>query len=270
MGEADLTERGRVAGEGAEAARARDRSLVIEVKDLEVGWGDVVLLRGVTFDVRRGEVFAVLGGSGCGKSTLLRYLVGLEEITKGEVFVAGRRNVDLDAGLPPFGVMFQGGALFGSSTVGENVELPLEEWTDLPEDAITAIAKAKLRLVGLEGAYEKFPSELSGGMRQRAAIARALALDPKLLFLDEPNAGLDPISSAEIDDLIETLNETLGVTVVLVTHVIESIFRIVDQCIMLHPEAQGIIARGEPRELAESADRRVSEFLRRTTAASTG
>lgn len=248
---------------GAGVEDGRDATSLIQVKELTVGWGDVVLLKDVTFDVLRGEIFAILGPSGCGKSTLLRYIVGLEPIEKGEVLVAGRRNIDLDAGLPPFGIMYQGGALFGSSTVGENVELPLEEWTDLPPDAITAIAKARLRLVGLGGAYEKFPNELSGGMRQRAAIARSLALEPELVFLDEPGADLDPITASEIDDLIVTLNEALGLTVVVVSHELESIFRIVDRCIMLDRESKGIIATGAPHELAASDDPRVSKFFHR-------
>lgn len=246
---------------GARNGGAPVPSPIIQVNDLTVGWGDVVVSRDVTFDVRRGEIFAILGGSGCGKSTLLRYLVGLEPITKGEVIVAGNRNVDLEAGLPPFGVMFQGGALFSSSTVGENIELPLEEWTDLPADAVTAIAKVKLRLVGLERAYARFPSELSGGMRQRAALARALSLEPELVFLDEPTANLDPITSAEIAGLIEALRRTLGLTVVVVTHDLDTIFRLVDRCIMLDKEAKTMIAAGDPRELEKSPDRRVSEFF---------
>lgn len=250
-------------GAGASGEDRQDATPIIQVKELTVGWGDVVLLKDVTFDVRRGEIFAILGPSGCGKSTLLRYIVGLEPIEVGEVLVAGRRNIDLDAGLPPFGIMYQGGALFGSSTVGENVELPLEEWTDLPPDAITAIAKARLRLVGLGGAYDKFPSELSGGMRQRAAIARSLALEPKLVFLDEPSADLDPITASEIEDLIVTLNESLGLTVVVVTHELETIFRIVHRSIMLDRESKGIIATGAPHELAESDDPRVSKFFDR-------
>lgn len=236
---------------------------IIDVKDLTMGWGDVVLQERLTFQVGRGEIFAILGGSGCGKSTLLRYLIGLEPVTKGEVTVAGRPEIDLDAGLPPFGVMFQQGALFGSSTVGENVELPLEEWTDLAPDAIAAIARAKLRLVGLDGAYDKFPSELSGGMKKRAAIARALALEPELVFFDEPSAGLDPITSAELDDLILTLNRSLGLTVVIVTHELESIFRIVTRCIMLDKASKSMIADGDPRELAKSADPRISDFFNR-------
>jgi phospholipid/cholesterol/gamma-HCH transport system ATP-binding protein len=237
---------------------------IIKVERLTMGWGDVVLQKDMSFEVKRGEIFAVLGGSGCGKSTLLRYLIGLEPITQGgTVCVAGRTDIDLDEGLPPYGVMFQGGALFGSLTVGENVELPLEEWTDLAPDAIAAIARAKLKLVGLEAAYDKFPAELSGGMKKRAAIARALALDPELVFLDEPSAGLDPITSSELDDLILTLNASMGLTVVLVTHELASIFKIASRGIMLDRESKSIIANGPPKELAESDDPRVRKFFHR-------
>lgn len=241
---------------------------IIEVRGLTMGWDDVVLQQDLTFDVKRGEIFAILGGSGCGKSTLLRYLIGLEPISKGgSVSVAGRTDIDLDDGLPPYGVMFQAGALFGSSTVGENVELPLEEWTDLAPDAIAAIARAKLKLVGLDGAYDKFPSELSGGMKKRAAIARALALEPELVFLDEPSAGLDPVTSSELDDLILTLNRSLGLTVVIVTHELESIFKIVSRAIMLDKASKSLIADGAPKELARSDDRRVSDFFHRRSGA---
>ena len=243
-----------------------DARSIIEVRDLTMGWGDVVLQENLTFDVKEGEVFGILGGSGSGKSTLLRFLIGLEPVTKGAVKIDGVEEIDLGGSKPPFGVMFQAGALFGSSTVGENVELPLEEWTDLPPDAITAVAKAKLRLVGLDGAYGKFPSELSGGMKKRAAIARALALEPRLVFLDEPSAGLDPITSAELDELISTLNESLGLTVVIVTHELESIFRIVDRAIMLDKESRSIIADGSPHVLAKSEDPRVSAFFNRRSA----
>jgi phospholipid/cholesterol/gamma-HCH transport system ATP-binding protein len=159
--------------------------------------------------------------------------------------------------------MFQAGALFGSLTVAENIALPLEEHTELPADAIAAIAKAKLRLVGLEGAADKFPNELSGGMKKRAAIARALALEPNIVFLDEPSAGLDPITSAELDDLIKALNESLGLTVVLVSHELESIFNIAHRVIMLDKQSKSIIADGDPRELRNSDDERVSDFFNR-------
>lgn len=238
---------------------------IVDVRHLRVGWGDTVLLQDLTFQVGKGEVFAVLGGSGAGKSTLLRFLVGLEHPLAGEIDVAGRGAPDLDAGLPPFGVMFQGGALFGSMTVGENVGLALQEWTSLPPDAIRAIARAKLRLVGMEDAIDKLPSELSGGMKKRAAIARALALDPDLVFLDEPSAGLDPVTSAELDELVVTLNRTLGLSVVLVTHELESVFEIAQRCILLDKSEKGIVAEGDPRELRDSSDPRVSAFFQRKT-----
>ena len=240
-----------------------DDKPIVGVKGLTIGWGEVILQRDLTFDVKRGEVFGILGGSGAGKSTLLRFLIGLERPLEGEIDVAGCGFPDLEAGLPPFGVMFQAGALFGSLSVGENVSLPLEEWTDLPDDAIAAIARAKLKLVGLEGAGDKFPSELSGGMKKRAAIARALALEPELVFLDEPSAGLDPVMAAELDDLISTLSKSLGLTVVLVTHELASIFRIAHRIVMLDKDAKTIIAAGDPRELRNSPDPRVSDFFNR-------
>jgi phospholipid/cholesterol/gamma-HCH transport system ATP-binding protein len=236
---------------------------MVEVRNLSIGWGDTVLQKDLSFTVLRGEVFGILGASGAGKSTLLRFLVGLEQPLAGELEIAGFGPPDLEAGLPPFGVMFQAGALFGSLTVGENVALPLEEWTDLPDDAIAAIARAKLKLVGLQGAADKFPAELSGGMKKRAAIARALALEPELVFLDEPSAGLDPVTAADLDSLIATLCRVLGLTVVMVTHELHSIFRVVDRIVMLDKDAKTIIATGDPHTLRDSEDPRVSDFFNR-------
>jgi len=238
--------------------------VMVRASDLTIGWEETILQEHATFEVARGEVFAILGESGCGKSTMLRYLIGLEEPVTGSVALAGVGAPQVEVGRPPFGVMFQSGALIGSLSVGENVGLPLEEWTTLVPEAIGAIVRAKLRLVGLGGTQDKLPSELSGGMKKRAAIARAMALEPPLLFLDEPSAGLDPVSSVELDDLILTLNRVLGLTVVLVTHELPSIFKIAKRCIMLDKDSQSIIADGDPRELRESStDPRVHDFFNR-------
>ena len=238
----------------------------ISVENLTIGWGDSILQKDATFEVRKGEIFAILGGSGCGNSTLLRYLVGLEQPLSGRIEIAGHGRPNLEVGRPPFGVMFQSGALLGSMPVGENVGLALEQWTNLPPDAVEAIVLAKLRLVGLHGTEKQFPSELSGGMKKRAAIARALALDPELLFLDEPSAGLDPVSAVELDELILSLNRGFGLTVVMVTHELPSIFKTVHRCIMLNRATKSIIAEGDPRELRDrSTDPHVLHFFNRTT-----
>ena len=239
---------------------------LITVRDLVMGWGSTVLLEGASFDVARGEVFAILGGSGCGKSTLLRYLTGLDQPKSGTITIEGVGTPSLEVGRPAYGVMFQSGALFGSMTVGQNVALSLTEWTDLPPEAVEAVVRAKLRLVGLQGFENHAPSEISGGMKKRAAIARAMALEPSLLFLDEPSAGLDPVSAVELDELILTLSDALGLTVVIVTHELESIFKIAKRCIMLDKISKSILARGDPRELRDhSEDPQVHHFFNRTT-----
>lgn len=237
---------------------------LIKVSDLTIGWDSHIIQQGTTFEVDRGDIFVILGRSGCGKSTLMRHLIGLAKPLRGEITIDGEQPQDLLRKRPRFGVMFQSGALLGSYTVGENVSLPLIEWTRLPEDAIAAIARSKLRLVGLDGAENKLPSELSGGMRKRAAIARAMALEPELIFLDEPSAGLDPITAAGIDELILSLNSGLNLTVVIVTHELESIFKIGKRCIMLDKDEKRIIAQGDPRELREQCpDPRVRAFFNR-------
>lgn len=237
---------------------------LIEVSELSIGWGDKVLLQGLDFRVSRGDIFVVLGGSGCGKSTLLRHMIGLETPLAGEIAFAPEVARRARGGRPSVGVMFQSGALLGSFTVGENVALQLEQWTALPKEAIQTIACAKLRLVGLEGAVDKMPAELSGGMKKRAAIARAMVLEPELLFLDEPSAGLDPVTANDLDDLILDLNRTLGTTIVIVSHDLDSIFRVGKRCIMLDREQRGIIAEGDPRALRDGAsDPRVRRFFHR-------
>jgi phospholipid/cholesterol/gamma-HCH transport system ATP-binding protein len=233
---------------------------LVEVRDLSIGWSrDEVLLEHASFDVNEGEIFGILGRSASGKTTLLRVLAGLEAPLAGhiEMHVPAEHR-------PVLGVMFQQGALFGSMTIADNIALPLARWTDLPPDAIRAIARAKLRLVGLEAAEHVMPANLSGGMRKRAAIARALALEPPLLLLDEPSSGLDPITSAEIDALIETLAHALGLTVIVVTHELGSIDAIIDRCILLDRDTRTILAQGHPRELHASAVPRVQHFFQRT------
>jgi phospholipid/cholesterol/gamma-HCH transport system ATP-binding protein len=242
---------------------------IIEARNLTIGYGGEPVLEDVTFDVRRGEVFVILGGSGCGKSTLLKHLIGLYPPMKGEILIEGRELVTAEgderrAILKRIGVSYQSGALFGSMTLAENVRLPLEEYTDLSEGALALIAWMKLQLVGLEDYVGSLPSEVSGGMQKRAAIARAMALDPAVVFLDEPSAGLDPITSAELDALILRLNETLGMTFVIVTHELPSIYAIADRVIMLDKERKGIIAEGVPAELRDhSTEPFVRQFFHR-------
>ncbi|MDP2848775.1 MAG: ATP-binding cassette domain-containing protein [Humidesulfovibrio sp.] len=248
---------------------AAARQPIISVRGLTCGYGRLTVLKDVSFDVGRGEVFVVIGGSGCGKSTLLKHMIGLLPPFSGSVVLNGRDIVAADNDerltiLKGIGVMYQMGALFGSMTVLQNVGLPLEEYTDLPEEAIEAVSRVKLALVGLERFGNVMPSELSGGMVKRAAIARAMALDPAILFLDEPSAGLDPVTSAELDSVVRSLAESLGITFVIVSHELPSILSIADRVILLDAHAKGIVAQGDPRSLNQcSTDPRVRRFFDR-------
>lgn len=245
------------------------RETVISVEGLTVRYGDNTVLDNVSFEVYRGEIFVIAGGSGCGKSTLLRHVIGLETPVSGKIVINGvdtsavddKRLEKLRRGI---GMLFQGSALFGSMTIGENVALPLTEFTDLSQGAMDLIVKMKLGMVDLSGYENYFPSELSGGMKKRAGIARAMSLEPAMLFLDEPSAGLDPVTTAELDMLIKKINGGIGTTMVIVTHELETIFNVAHRIIMLDKEAKGITAEGDAKELKEhSPNRKVRNFFNR-------
>jgi len=234
-----------------------------------MAYGSFVIQRDLTFTVNRGDVFIIMGGSGCGKSTLLRHLVGLKEPAKGKVLYEGLSFWDAEAEerqrlMRRFGILYQSGALWSSMTLAENIALPLEEYTGLGRSEIREVASLKLALVGLAGFEDFYPSEISGGMQKRAGLARAMALDPEILFFDEPSAGLDPISAHRLDDLILELRDSLGATVVVVTHELASIFAIGNNCVFLDPETRTMIATGNPNTLlAESDDPKIVSFLTR-------
>jgi phospholipid/cholesterol/gamma-HCH transport system ATP-binding protein len=241
----------------------------IIVRDLTMAYGSFVVQRDLTFTINRGDVFIIMGGSGCGKSTLLRHMIGLKPPAKGSVFYG---QVDFWQALPEerdhimrgIGVLYQTGALWSSMTLAENIALPLREFTDLSPKQIGELVSLKLALVGLAGFEEYYPSEISGGMQKRAGLARAMALDPEILFFDEPSAGLDPISARRLDELILELRESLGATVVVVTHELASIFTIGNNSVFLDPETKTMIATGDPKVLRDDASNpKVRTFLTR-------
>ena len=241
----------------------------IEVRDLTMAYGDFVIQRDLAFTVYRGDIFIIMGGSGCGKSTLLRHLIGLKSPARGQVLYGEEDFWAADEEhrsrtMRRFGVLYQQGALWSSMTLAENVALPLEEYTELRAKEVREIVSLKLALVGLAGFEDFYPSEISGGMRKRAGLARAMALDPEILFFDEPSAGLDPLSSKRLDDLILELSASLGTTVVVVTHELDSIFAIGTNSVFLDAETRTQIASGNPKDLlADNNDPKVREFLRR-------
>ena len=243
----------------------------ITVLDLTMAYGSYVLQKDLSFTVNRGDIFIIMGGSGCGKSTLMKQMVGLKKPARGQVLYGDVSFWDAGTEVREqlkrrFGILFQSGALWSSLTLAENIALPLEQYTDLPPAQIRELASFKLALVGLGGFEDFYPSELSGGMKKRAGLARAMALDPDILFFDEPSAGLDPISARLLDDLIIELSESLSTTVIVVTHDLASIFAIGTNSVFLDPEAKTMTAAGDPKRiLAESEDPKVVGFLTRGT-----
>ena len=242
---------------------------LVEIKDITMTYDGFVVQRDLDFAIERGEIFVVMGTSGCGKTTLLRHLVGLKSPAKGEILYDGESF--WGAGpehrqqmMRKFGVMYQNGALWSSMTLAENVSLPLEVYTDLSHSEIREIALFKLALVGLAGFGDFHPSEVSGGMQKRVGVARAMALDPDILYFDEPSAGLDPVSARRLDDLIRELRDSLGITMIIVTHELDSIFAIADRSVFLDPDTRTMLAIGPPAELRDSSpDPKIRQFLNR-------
>jgi len=242
---------------------------VIRVRDLDLSYDDYPVMRGLDFSVNKGDIFVVMGPSGCGKSTLLKVLIGLKEPDKGEVLYDGVNFWGQDETarqglMRSFGVLYQSGALWSSLTIGENVALPLQLYSKLSSAQIKEMVELKLALVGLSGYADFYPAQISGGMRKRAGLARAIALDPDIIFFDEPSSGLDPLSGRLLDDLILQLRDTLGATIVVVTHELASIFSVGSNAVLLDSESKTMIASGSPKDLlANSRDSRVIQFLTR-------
>ena len=249
--------------------RAPSTSPAISLQDVTVGYGGRPVQSGISVDIGEGEIFAIVGDSGSGKSTLLKAMAGLLAPQAGRILFEGRTlDEHMQEGAPPFGILFQSGALWTSMSVLENVTLPMDLLGHSAPAARPALARFKLALVGLAGDEDRYPASLSGGMRKRAALARALALDPRVLFLDEPSAGLDPLTSRRLDELVVALRDGLGITVVLVTHELESLYSIADRMLFLDGEAHRPVALGHPAELARAAEsRKVRDFLARRGAA---
>ena len=248
-----------------QGAEAED---IFKIENLTMAYGDYTVMRNLNFSVKKGEIFFIMGGSGCGKSTLLRHMIGLHKPAKGTIYFRGKNFSDADEKekmemLRQFGVLYQGGALWSSMTLAENVALPLREFKDISEQDIEEIVDLKLSLVGLNGFGGFYPAEISGGMCKRAGLARAIALDPLVLFFDEPSAGLDPVSSHRLDELIVQMRDSLGATIVVVSHELASIFDIADRAIFLDTTTRTQSAIGSPKELLNSDNADVRIFLNR-------
>lgn len=242
-------------------------NICIKGEKIEVAYGSNVLMREVDFEINKGDVFIIMGGSGCGKSSLMRVMTGLKEPSKGKVWILAKDFYAQDDEnkkliMRDCGILYQSGALFSSMTLAENVALPLQEYTDYSPDMITDLVELKLALVGLRGYGDFYPSEISGGMKKRAGLARALALDPKILYFDEPSAGLDPVSSKLLDDLILEINQSLGTTIVVITHELSSIFAIGNNSIFIDTDIKGVSAKGNPKDLLKNPpNQNVYRFL---------